>query len=45
MPLKLFLAAAGLAAVVVGLLLPTPGRRETEAKAESQMSTLDVGPG
>lgn len=45
MPLKLFLAAAGLAAVMVGLLLPTPGGRETKAPAKSHMSTLDVGPG
>lgn len=43
MPLKLFLAAATLAAVAVGLLLPTPKGRETQAS--SQMQTMDVGPG
>lgn len=43
MPLKLFLAAVALAAIMVGLMLPTP---KAPAKAEpvSQIPTMQVGP-
>lgn len=43
MPLKLFLAATALAAILVGLLLPTP--KPQEAQASSQIPTMEVGPG
>lgn len=43
MPLKLFLAAVALAAVMVGLLLPTP-KGGSKAEAKSQIPTMQVGP-
>jgi len=43
MRLKLFLAAATVAAVAVGLMLPTPKARQAEAR--SQIPTMQVGPG
>lgn len=42
MPLKLFLAAAVLVAIVVGLLLPTP-HQDSEANAQSQIPTMEIG--
>jgi hypothetical protein len=44
MPLKVFLVVAALAAVLVGLILPTPHRRP-DVQAQSQIPTIEVGPG
>lgn len=42
MPLKAFLAVAALAAIMVGLLLPTP-HSAPQAEPISQLSALQVG--
>jgi hypothetical protein len=43
MALKAFLALAALAAIALGLMLPTPGKTP-EAHAQSQIPTLELGP-
>jgi hypothetical protein len=43
MALKAFLALAAVAAVALGLMLPTPGKAP-EAHARSQIPTLELPP-
>jgi hypothetical protein len=44
MALKTFFTAATLAAVLVGLMLPTPNKHATAA-GESQIATMTLGAG
>lgn len=41
MALKAFIPLAVIAAILVGLLMPTPGHRKAEA-TQSQIETIDI---
>lgn len=41
MALKAFIPLAIVAAIIVGLLMPTPGHRKAEA-TQSQIETIDI---
>ena len=43
MAIKAFFAAAALAAILVGLALPTPNHGSAQAQGRSQFSMIEIG--